>query len=255
MAGVDLRPDVVDHYDGYYEGGPTEWRRLGAVDKAANIVSLSRDIGASSILEIGAGDGSVLNRLSEVGFGDKLYAAEISRSGVAVIERRRIPRLVECRIFDGSRLPWDAGRFDLAVLSHVVEHLEHPRQLLMEAARVARYVFVEVPTEDISRRAADYVADSVGHINFFSPRTIRWLVQSCGLRVLRQVTTNPSKAVYVYQTGRRGWLQYHTKEVLLRWAPALATRHFCYHEALLATGRPTDGGGASRGGLAAGGAP
>ena len=236
MADGDLRPEILSHYGGYYKHGPSEWRRLGALDKAANIVALCRQIPVSSVLEIGAGDGSVLSRLSDVGFGDALHAAEISGSGVSVIHSRSIPRLAECRLFDGFRLPWEAGKFDLAILSHVVEHLEHPRQLLLEAARVARYVYVEVPTEDISRRPKDYAPDSVGHINFFSPRTIRWLVQSCGLRVLSQVTTNPSKAVYVYRTGRKGLIHYHMKDVLLRWAPALATRHFCYHEALLATG-------------------
>ena len=236
MADVDLRPEVRSQYDDYYKDGVSEWRRLGALDKAANVVRLCRPIRVSSVVEIGAGDGSVLSRLSEVGFGEELFAAEISSSGVSVIQGRNIARLAECRRFDGSRLPWEDGRFDLAILSHVVEHLEHPRQLLREAARVARYVFVEVPTEDIRRRPKDYTADSVGHINFFSPRTIRWLVQSCGLRVLTQVTTNPSKAVYSYQTGRKGVIQYHTKDVLLRCAPGLATKHFCYHEALLATG-------------------
>jgi SAM-dependent methyltransferase len=243
-ADVDVRSDVVEQYDDYYTDGASEWRRLGALDKAANIVALCRQVHVSSVLEIGAGDGSVLHRLSELGFGDTLHAAEISRSGVAVIEGRAIPRLVESRLFDGSRLPWGPGQFDLAVLSHVVEHLEHPRQLLLEAARVARYVFVEVPTEDTTRRSWDYVPDRVGHINFYSPRTIRWLVQSVGLRVLRQATTNPSKAVYSFQAGRKGLIHYHTKDLLLRLAPALATRHFCYHEALLATAQPVDGTGA-----------
>ena len=238
MSDLRMSSDTMRQYDRYYEDGPSEWRRLGAEDKAGNIVALCRGIPISSVVEVGAGDGAVLSRLSELGFGGELNAAEISSTGIAAIEARRIPRLAECVRIDGHRLPWEDGRFDLAVLSHVVEHLEHPRQVLIEAARVARYVFVEVPTEDISRRAADYVPDRVGHINFFSPRTIRWLVQSCGLRVLRQVTTNPSKAVYVYHAGRRGVMHYHTKEVLLRWVPALATAHFCYHEALLATAHP-----------------
>ena len=197
----------------------------------------------------------MLHRLSELGFGHQLYAAEISRSGVDVIERREIPRLVECRLFDGPTCPGTTRTFDLAILSHVVEHLEHPRQLLAEAARVARHVFVEVPTEDISRRAKDYAPDRVGHINFYSPRTIRWLLQSSGLRVVTQVTTNPSKAVYAYHAGRTGLVHYHTKELLLRLAPALATRHFCYHEALLATAEPegaSEAGPAGRSGSDAG---
>ena len=246
MADVEMHPDLRTQYDGYYDDGRSEWRRLGAIDKAANVITLCRDIPVSSILEIGAGDGAVLSRLSELGFGDELSAAEISSSGVSVIERRAIPRLVDCRTFDGYRLPWTAGRFDLAIMTHVLEHVEHPRQILREAARVARYLFIEVPTEDISRRPKDYTPDSVGHLNFFSPRTIRWLVQSCGLRVLAQMTTNPSRAVHAYQGGLTGVIRHHTKGALLRWLPGFATRHFCYHEAVLATRSGEDAAGQSR---------
>jgi SAM-dependent methyltransferase len=234
MADVRVHDHVRANYEHYYDGGATEWRRLGAIDKADNIVALCGSLPHASILEIGAGDGSVLNRLAELGFGEKLFAVEISPSGVEVIERRRIPRLVECRLFDGARIPYETDAFDLAVLSHVVEHVEHPRQLLYEAARVARHVFVEVPLEDISRRAADYRPDPVGHINFYSPRTIRWLLQSCDLRVLEQITTNPSKGTYVLDAGRKGALQYHVKQLLLNYAPGLAIKHFCYHESLVA---------------------
>lgn len=234
MADVGVHEHVRANYEDYYDGGPSEWRRLGAVDKAANIVALCQSLPHESILEIGAGDGSVLSRLSDLGFGAKLFAVEISPSGVEVIQRRQIPRLAECRLFDGAHIPYDSGAFDLAVLSHVVEHAEHPRQLLYEAARVARHVFVEVPLEDISRRPEDYHPDRVGHINFFSRRTIRWLVQSCELRVLAQVTTNPSKGTYVHEGGRRGLLQYHVKRLLLNYAPRLAVKHFCYHESLVA---------------------
>lgn len=74
----------------------------------------------------------------------------------------------------------------------------------------------------------------------YSPRTIRWLVQWFGLSVLTQRTANPSKAVSTYQAGRRGLIHYHTKDLLLRLAPALATPPFCYHEARLATARPEE---------------
>ena len=245
MPELDARQRAIRQYDHYYKDGPSAWRRLGAVDKVRNIVALCGQLSVQSILEIGAGDGAILSRLSELGFGDELHAVEISGSGVDVIRRRGIPRLVECRQFDGATLPYLGNRFDLAILSHVIEHVENPRQLLYEAARVARYVFVEVPTEDNSRRPDNYLPDSVGHINFFSRRTIRWLVQSCGLCVLMQITTNPSMETYVYRARRRGWIQYHTKQTLLRWVPNLARRHFCYHEALLAT-RPRVGSDAQR---------
>jgi hypothetical protein len=236
MSRVELHSNASKQYENYYTGGVSEWRRLGALDKAANIVTLCGHLSLKSILEIGAGDGSILSQLSGLGVGQELHAVEISTSGVDVIKNRNIPRLVQCMLFDGYHLPYAAGRFDLAILSHVVEHAEHPRQLLYEAGRVARYVFVEVPTEDISRRSKDYVAEGVGHINFFSPRTIRWLVQSSGLRVLRQITTNPSKEIWP-RSRSHGWARYLLKQTLLRWTRRswrLGTS--CYHESLLATG-------------------
>jgi SAM-dependent methyltransferase len=228
------------HYRDWYTGGGSEWWRIGAVDKADNVIALCGALGCREVLEIGAGEGAVLARLSELGFGTALHAVEISPGGVAAMQRRAIPRLVEARLYDGGVLPHPDGRFDLAILSHVLEHVEHPRQLLHEAARVARHVFVEVPTEDTLRLPADFVFDDLGHINTWSPRTIRRLVQSCGLRVLRQITTCPGAEVYAFHRGLEGRLAHAVKRTLLALAPAVATRVFTYHTALVCTALPVE---------------
>ena len=233
MTELKVDNRLKETYDSYYQNDDPEWRRLGALEKVANIVALCERLPHRTVLEIGAGDGAILERLADIGFGERLFATEISASGVEAIRKRGIPRMAGCELFDGYQLPFGDGEFDLVVLSHVVEHVEHPRQLLREASRVGRYLFVEVPLEDMSRLRDDFKLDRVGHINFFSPRTIRWLVQSCGLRVMRQTTTNPSKATYTYHGGKRGLINYHIKQVLLAALPRLATRHFTYHGSLV----------------------
>ncbi|MGH2566906.1 MAG: class I SAM-dependent methyltransferase, partial [Bacteroidota bacterium] len=186
-----------------------------------------------SILEIGAGEGSILKRLSEADFGNELYALEISPTGVETIKKKNISRLNECSLFDGYNVPYDDEKFDLVVLSHVIEHVEYPRKLLYEAKRVAKYVFVEVPLEDTARLSENFIFDKVGHINFFSPKTIRRLIQSCNLEVLEQRVTNPSKSVYTFQKGRKGLINYYIKEYLLRLLPGIATSVFTYHSSLI----------------------
>lgn len=238
MSAIGVSDELRENYRDYYGSGDSEWRRLGALGKADNIVTLCKGLAHASILEIGAGEGSILERLSELDFGRRLHAVEISPSGVEAIQRRQIPRLVDCRLFDGYQLPYEAGRFDLAVLSHVVEHVEHPRQLLYEAARVARYVFVEVPLEDTRRLSHEFVFDKVGHINFYSPKTIRRLVQSCRLRVIDQRATNPPKAAYKFEKGWRGLLNFYVKQGLVKAAPNLATSLFTYHGALVCEKQP-----------------
>lgn len=233
MNETAVSEHLKQNYEHYYNQGDSEWRRLGALDKADNIVSLCANLPHGSVLEIGAGEGSILRRLSELGFGDRLYGLEISPSGVETIRNKKIPRLVECSLFDGYHVPYADNSFDIAYMSHVVEHVEHPRQLLYEAARVAKHIFVEVPLEDTKRLPNDYVADSVGHINFYSPKTIRRLLQSSNLHVLAQLTNNPSKATYRYQKGRKGLIDFYIKDFLIRVWPAVATTFFVYHSALV----------------------
>ena len=233
MNEIKVSEYLKNNYEDYYEEGDSEWRRLGAMGKADNIVSLCSNLPRNSVIEIGAGEGSILKRLSELGFGNEFYATEISSSGVETIRAKKIPRLIECKIFDGSHVPYDNNKFDIAIMSHVIEHVEHPRQLLYEASRVARYVFVEVPMEDTIRLTDDFVFDRVGHINFYSPKTIRRLVQSCGLRIIRQIAKNPPKEAYTYKKGYKGLINYHIKEGLINAFPGMATKLFTYHGALV----------------------
>jgi SAM-dependent methyltransferase len=236
MARVFASEALHRHYADRY-AGPSEWRRLGALDKALNVVRLCGRVPHRSLLEIGAGEGALLQRLSELGFAEELHALEISPSGIQAIRTRGIEGLAEALVFDGYAVPYDDGRFDLAVLSHVLEHVEHPRQLLREAARVASHVFVEVPLEDTWRLPRDFVPDPVGHINFYSAKSVRRLLQSCGLVVLEQRISHPPRATYEYRLGAGGRWRYWIKELALRGLPGLATHLWTYHAALLCSAR------------------
>ncbi len=229
---IAVSAKLKDNYDAYYDG-ESAWRALGAIGKAQNITNLCCAIPHGRILDIGSGEGALLQRLSDQNFGEELYSLEISKSAVATILQRDFTRVRECRLFDGYTIPYESRQFDLAILSHVLEHAEYPRKLLYEAARVADYVFVEVPLEDTMMLKPDFVFDSVGHINFYSRKTIRRLVQTCDLRVLSQVVSNPSRAMYEYQFGRKGTLKYVLKECLLRTAKPLACELFTYHCSLV----------------------
>lgn len=244
MNELNISEHLRQNYEDYYDSGESEWRWLGARDKAANIQALCGDLSIRTVLDIGAGEGSILQRLSDLEFADEYYALDVSPTGVQAIENRAIPRLRECAVFGGYDIPYGSGRFDLAILSHVLEHVEYPRRLLYEASRVARYVFVEVPLEDTLRLPRDFVWNRVGHINFYSPKTIRRLLQSCNLTVLRQVTTNPSKEVYQFQKGAKGLVNFYVKHSLLKLVPSLATGIFTYHGAILGAGE--DPGAADR---------
>ncbi len=224
---------LKNNYKNYYKEGALAWRAIGAVKKVENIIGLCENYPHRSILEIGAGEGAILKQLDEKRFGEELFALEISSTGVEAIKNKHIPRLTECRLFDGYDIPYADQQFDLAVLSHVLEHVEFPRKLLYEASRVARYIFIEVPLEDNLRLKNDFIFDEVGHINFYSPKTFRRLIQTCNLEVLKQTITNQSKAAIIYQYGKKGLPKYYIKEYLLKALPGIASKLFTYHSSIV----------------------
>ena len=225
---------LQSQYENYYESGnEDEWRRLGAQGKSENIIALCNDLPHDSILEIGAGEGSILQRLSELEFGKETYAIEISSSGVEAISNKHIPHLVEAAVFDGYNIPYAKNKFDLAILSHVVEHVEHPRLLIYEASRIAKYLYVEVPLDQTLRLPTRVVFEKTGHINYYCPKTIKMLLQSCGLEVIDQIVINPSKATATYHNGKKGLIQYFVKKYMLKFLPNVAPHIATYHSALV----------------------
>lgn len=227
-----VRSDLNDLYTGFYDG-TSDWRELGAIAKAENILELGQGLPVETVLDIGAGEGAVLERLSRSSLGSEFHALEISKSGAAAIQSRGIPGLAQCSVYDGYHIPYEDDRFDLAILSHVLEHAEYPRRLLYEAGRVARHVFIEVPLEENNRAPRDYRDDGVGHINHYSHRTIRKLAQSSGFTVLneRQIATPYSLIRYKY--GWRAIFKYGPKAAMLRLFPNWALDRYTYDGALI----------------------
>jgi SAM-dependent methyltransferase len=244
-VSTELRARYAHYYD-----GPSAWRSVGARDKVANLLRLCSHVPHRSVVEIGAGEGALLACLAERGFAERLHGIDISPSALSAARERAIRGVGGLARFDGYALPFGDQSLDLAVVSHVLEHVEYPRMLLAEAARVASRVFVEVPLEDTWRLPRDYVPNAIGHINFYTARGLRQLVQSCGLTVLGEHVSNPDRATYESRRDlgvARGRARWAVKQVLLGLAPALAQRLFTYHGALLCTaGKPPARGRAPR---------
>ena len=137
MPQFQINEGLYQTYNDYYDG-ESEWRRLGAVDKGKNVISACKACPHDVILDIGAGEGSIIQELARSKFGKEYFALEISESGVDVMRSRGLENLKEAQVFDGYSIPYEDNRFDLAILSHVIEHVEYPRQLLHEAGRVAK---------------------------------------------------------------------------------------------------------------------
>ena len=118
-------------------------RYLAAADSFRNICSLLLHDDPQCIIDVGAGDGSVLERFERSNLGRHLSAVEVSESGLAEIRARNLSKLVSAQLFDGYNIPFPDKSFDLAISIHVLEHVEHERLFLRELQRVAKRIIVE----------------------------------------------------------------------------------------------------------------
>ncbi len=221
MSNAPLSSSLQNVYDQQYANADARWREIGARQKADDIIKLCQKYDFKKVLDVGAGDGAVLKELDSRGFAEKLHAVEISGSGIEKINQRQLKSLQEVKLFDGYTIPYSNKEFPLATCSHVIEHVEHPRLLLREIARVSDYQFFEVPIDFslfVDRRIEHFL--SYGHINIYTPALFKFLLKSEGFEVIDELFLFFSDEVVSYLM--KDWKQrmvYKTKAFLLQNSP------------------------------------
>ncbi len=230
---MQLSTNLKNLYDNYYNEGKIDLqakRDLTAIQSLKNFKNLFPNKRFNKLLDIGAGDGNTLSILSKENLADELYAIEISTSGINKIKEKSIKNLIKVELFDGYEIMEKSMTFDIGIALHVLEHVEHERVFLSEIARVCKYIYIEVPLEDtFSIDKAILVSSKYGHINFYSSSTLKALMESCDLKVLRFNVFPHSKEYEILLNGSfSGTLRYLIKKLFLKLFPRLATFFFTY---------------------------
>ncbi|MER9232107.1 class I SAM-dependent methyltransferase [Mesorhizobium sp. M0622] len=231
---------IIAIYDDYYADGKVAAKReIASNQSIGHIEAIVHGQSFDKILDIGAGEGAVLDKLSKKGLGKTLGAVEISTSGVEAIKARKIINLASLDIFDGYHIPHPDKSFDLGLAIHVVEHVEHERMFLAEAARVCKKLYVEVPlehTRDLSK--AIRMSGPYGHINFYTTQTFENLLTTSGLKVERLKVFVHDLAYEQHLAGTtKGWVKHRLRTEFLRFAPNMAMRWMAYMAGALCSNR------------------
>jgi SAM-dependent methyltransferase len=236
----------------FYEAGYTQpdaaealrlgrWRAVGARSKAAHVRALCErtKLRPRTIVEIGCGDGALLAALR--GLAPVFDGFELS-APAASLARKALPDARRIEAFDGFEVPAEDGSYDLAILSHVLEHVPVPGPLLAEAARVAHEVIVEVPLEDnrsAARPAKRAEAAAIGHLHFFSRADVRALLDGAGLELQAELADPLPRAHHAFfASGARARsaasAKWAVRAAAHRLMPRTAETLFTVHYAVLA---------------------
>lgn len=187
------------------------WRSKGAKYKARNIVAVCKGISIQSVLEIGCGTGDVLRELTNLDLANSYAGTDVSMAALTAARNKLSGKFSGGFVSDATNLPLPDKAYSVAILSHVLEHLDQPARAAAEASRVADFVVAEVPTEKVATnwirktllgREYASVAEA-GHIQFWSPRSfVKFLQNDCGLEILALQRESISKEEDLF--GKRG---------------------------------------------------
>lgn len=240
--------DLRDFYERGYSHAPEirdwlrKWREVGALTKADHVSRLAAVIPPPRrVLEVGCGDGAVLAELCHRGIGAARTGIDISSAAIKLAADRT--EVSDARVFDGARIDAADGHYDLAICTHVLEHVPSPGALIAEMTRVARAIIVEVPLERnllARRRSARALSQNAGHLHRFDRATIRRLVASTGWEVQAELLDPLPLRVHTFMpdNGRalaKGYAKWAARSTLAL-APPIGERVMTLHFAVLATG-------------------
>ena len=127
MEDQDFYSD--DHYP--RAGRRTHWyRHLLTRPRFRQIRKAARVRPRMRILDVGCGEGTLVRLLESD--GPLVYGVDINADAVRTAHHPRITQA------SAVELPFADASFDLCVGSHVIEHMEFPKEFLSELARVVR---------------------------------------------------------------------------------------------------------------------
>jgi len=232
MDKTTVNDSLNSLYDNYYDNDSKTLikRNLTALDTVEHIQSVCDISQSQRILDVGAGEGSLLDCLSKLNYDYQLYGVEISTSGIRAINFKKIPKLVEVLQFDGYTIPYPDKFFDIAICIHVLEHVEHERLFIKELKRVANRVIIEVPLEHTFKvgRAIE-IGELYGHINFYTVDTLLNILKTCQIKIDNFRVLTFSRKFEIFISGRfKGLFKHIIRNMALNLFPKIAPAMMVY---------------------------
>lgn len=152
-----------------------------------SLISLIEPLSPKTILDVGCGEGFILNELTLKHVGQKIEGVDNSKTALS-LGKKLFPRL-SLKYADIYHLPYQNNSFDLVVCLEVLEHLKNPEKALDEILRVSKgSVIISVPNEPFFRisnllRGKNLArwGNDTQHINHWNPSSFKEFLKKQGV--------------------------------------------------------------------------
>ncbi len=231
MTAETTDKKLIEYYKNYYNDQRTlEKRKISALQAIEHLKYVLPLNHYKKIIDIGAGEGSLLEELDRCKMADEFYGLEISESGCKQVSQKTIPHLKSIEKFDGYSINAAKCQYDLGIVNHVLEHVEHERQFLKSVSRVCENLYIEVPLE-LSFRPQKNIRTgrAFGHLNFYNELTFQNILLSSGLEIIKFQVFSATKEYEAFISGKiNGRVRYVLKNALLATLPKISQGFVVY---------------------------
>jgi SAM-dependent methyltransferase len=147
---------------------------------------LVRDIAYSSILEVGCATGFLLHNFPGQNT-TRRCGIDISSENIKAAQREYPGISFFAGTVAGFKRQHPGGRFDLVLLSDILEHVEDDRGLLRACGSIGKYVLLNLPLEKVEEyRNRNYgMEDKEGHLRAYSKEDAFKMFAEAGLKTMR----------------------------------------------------------------------
>ena len=224
LVYVNPRPskeEIKEFYPyGYYPSGDFMTKTVKYLLRKEKIRQVKKYKKRGKLLDVGCGDGDFLFGMSGVGF--EVFGVDTSAEAVKLARQklRNKDRIYNCEL-RGVEFP--DKFFDVVTLFHVLEHLPHPHQELLEINRILKdngILILSMP--DIDSFAFNvfkkywFCLDIPRHLYHFSTKTIRDMLGLAGFQVVRITRFSLGFPFSLFHSALN-WLKDYDMSPLLVW--------------------------------------
>lgn len=135
----------------------------------------------NSLVDLGCGPGEFLEKAKNQ--YKKILGIDLNVSAVSSCWEKKIPALH----FDATKTPLNSHSFDLVRAQNILEHLQKPEDLIVEAKRILKkkgLLIIHVPTHFSTLYPVTNFWDDYTHVRPFTKRGVQRLLTDFGMEIV-----------------------------------------------------------------------
>lgn len=136
---------------------------------------------ANSLLDLGCGTGEFLSKAQN--YYQKILGIDLNYAALAACWHKNIPVLAS----DAQKTPLNSHSFDIVRAQNILEHLDKPESLIIEAKRILKkdgFLIIHVPSHFSTLYPVTNFWDDYTHVRPFTKKCLQRLLSDFGLEII-----------------------------------------------------------------------